>query len=110
MVDRGKFEELNVRLLAISGGNPFAQKMFASSLHLSYPILSDHPDLKVIQDYGVLKRVLEAKQRVAQGAYFLVDKHGMIRGKWIRPPGDIFPNDALLQAAYELGSDPGVER
>ena len=110
MVDSSKFDALHVQLLAISGGNPFSQKMFAASLHLSYPLLSDHPDLTVIQEYGVLKRVVEDKQRVAQGAYFLVDKHGTIRGKWIRPPGDIFPSDELLQAAHELESAPEVEQ
>jgi peroxiredoxin len=103
MVDHGSFEALHVQLLAISGSNPFSQKLFAASLHLRYPLLSDHPDLKVIQDYGVLNPLGEANHPVAQGAYFLVDKHGIIRGKWIRPPGDVFPNDALLQAARALG-------
>ncbi len=103
MVDHGKFEALHVQLLAISASNPFSQKLFAASLHLLYPLLSDHPDFKVIQDYGVLNLHGETNHPVAKGAYFLIDKHGMIRGKWIRPPGEVFPNDELLQAAHELG-------
>lgn len=102
MVDQDTFDAIQVQLLAISGGNPFAQQMFAASLHLSYPLLSDHPDLTVIEAYGVLNPIAEANQRVARAAYFLVDKQGIIRGKWLRPPGDIFPNDAILQAAHEL--------
>jgi hypothetical protein len=38
---------------------------------------------------------------VSRGAYFLIDKQGIIRGKWINPPGEVFPNDTLLQAAHE---------
>ena len=102
MVDHDKFSALDVHILAISSNNSFSQKMFATSLQLSYPLLSDHPDLKIIEHYGVLKRIGEAKQPVAQGAYFLVDKQGIIRGKWIRAPGEVFPNEALLQSAHEI--------
>ena len=102
MVDHGTFEALHVQLLAISANNPFSQQMFAASLHLPFPLVSDHPDLTVIQHYGVLKHLGEAHQPVARGAVFLVDKHGRIRGKWLRPPGDVFPNDELLEAAHAL--------
>jgi len=102
MVDHHTFEALQVQLLAISANNPFSQQMFAASLHLPFPLISDHPDLKVIQHYGVLQHLGEAHVPVAQGAVFLVDKHGILRGKWIRPPGDVFPNDALLEAAHAI--------
>lgn len=102
MADYGTFEALNVQLLAISANNPFSQQMFATSLHLPFPLASDHPDLRVIQYYGVLKHLGEAHVPVARGAVFLVDKHGMIRGKWLRPPGDVFPNDELLEAARTI--------
>ena len=51
MADYDAFEKLNIQLLAISSSNPFSQKMFAASLKLPYPLLSDHPDLEVIQRY-----------------------------------------------------------
>jgi len=102
MVDHSKFDALNVQLLAISANNPFSQQMFAASLHLPFPLVSDHPDLKVIQHYDVLQHLGEAHVPVARGAVFLVDKHGILRGKWIRPPGDVFPNDALLEAAHAI--------
>jgi peroxiredoxin len=103
MIDHGRFDALQVQLLAISANNPFSQQMFAASLHLPFPLVSDHPDLTVIQRYGVLKHLGEANQPVARGAVFLVDKHGVIRGKWLRPPGDVFPNDELLEAVHGLG-------
>ena len=103
MVDHGTFAAFNIQLLGISANNPFSQHMFAASLHLPFPLASDHPDLKVIQRYGILQHVGEARQPVARGAVFLIDKHGIVRGKWVRPAGEVFPNDALLQAAHELG-------
>jgi peroxiredoxin len=54
MVDHRKFEKLDVQILAISGMNTFSQKMFAASLKLPYPLLSDYPDLKMIQHYNLL--------------------------------------------------------
>ena len=38
MVDHSKFEKLDIQLLGISGNNPFSQKMFATSMGLSYPL------------------------------------------------------------------------
>lgn len=83
MVDYDKFEALNVQVLAIGASNPFSQKTFAASLKLPYPLLSDYPDLEVIRKYGVLKYIGEAKRPVARGSYFLIDKQGVVRGKWM---------------------------
>ena len=101
MAEQGAFEHLNIQLVAISANNPFSQKTFAASLALSYPLLSDHPDLSVIQRYEVVQHIGQAKQPVARGAFFLIDQHGIIRGKWINPPGEVFPNETLLKAAHE---------
>ena len=101
MADYSKFERQKIQLLGISSNNSFSQKMFATSMGLSYPLLSDHPDLGVTHRYDMLKRIGKAKQPVARGAYFLIDQQGIIRGKWINPPGEVFPNDTLLQAAHE---------
>ncbi len=88
--------------VGIGASNPFSQKTFAASLKLSYPLLSDHPNQKVIQAYGVQKRIGNAERPVAKGSFFLVGKDGIIRGKWLPPAGELFPNDALLDAAQEL--------
>ena len=103
MVDYRTFEHLNVQVLAISHNTIFSQKMFAASLELPYPLLSDHPDMTVIQRYNVLTHIGTVHHPVARGAYFLIDKHGIVRGKWIKKPGEVFPNAPLLQAAQELG-------
>lgn len=102
MVDYPIFESLDVQVLAVSISTVFSQKMFAMSLDLPYPLLSDHPDGAVIQGYNVLTHVGNLHQPVAQGAYFLIDKQGIVRGKWIKQPGEVFPNAPLTQAAREL--------
>jgi peroxiredoxin len=102
MVDHSQFEKLDVQILAISGMNTFSQKMFAASLKLPYPLLSAYPDLKMIQHYDLLTHIGDARQPVARGSYLLIDKQGIIRGKWLKPPGEVFPNDILLQAAHEI--------
>jgi peroxiredoxin len=61
---------LHAQLLGISASNPFSQKTFADSLKLSYPLLSDYPDLEVIRQYGMLQHVGEAKRPMAKGAFF----------------------------------------
>jgi peroxiredoxin len=101
MAEQGAFDHLNIQLVAISANNPFSQKTFAASLALSYPLLSDYPDLSVIQRYDVIKHLGQAKQPVARGAFFLIDQQGIIRGKWLGTPGEVFPNEALLKAAHE---------
>ena len=102
MVEYATFDKLNIQLLAISGNNLFSQKMFAASLDLAYPLLSDYPNLTVIQQYGVLTHLGALHNPVAEGTYILIDKRGVIRGKWIKPRGVVFPNEPLLEAAQDL--------
>ena len=104
MVAYDQFEDLGVQVLAISGMNTFSQKMFAASLGLPFPLLSDYPDLKVIRQYDLLTHVGAERQPVARGAYPLIDQDGVIRGKWLKPPGEVFPNDVLLNTAHDIAA------
>ena len=102
MADYSQFAKRDIQVLGISSNNPFSQKIFATSMGLLYPLLSDYPDLSVIQRYQMVKRIGEAGQPVARGAYFLIDKTGVIRGLWMNPPGEVFPSDTILNAAHAL--------
>jgi thioredoxin-dependent peroxiredoxin len=106
--DYSKFQHLNVQVIAINADNPFSQKAFADSLKLPYPLLSDL-GLKVARAYGVLYGLTGAKVDypgneglLAGRAFFLVDQHGIVRGKWIGEDLAAFPNDVLLKAAQEV--------
>jgi peroxiredoxin len=102
MVDYSKFEELNVKIVGIGATNPFSQKTYADSLKLPYPLLSDYPDLKVIRRYGVLTRIGEVNRPVARGMYFLIDKEGIVRGRWPNPPEQVVPSEPFLEKAREI--------
>jgi hypothetical protein len=65
--------------------------------------------LKTIRAYGVVYGETGAKVdypewkgRGAGRAFFLVDKEGIVRGKWIGEDMAVFPNEPLLKAAQEL--------
>jgi peroxiredoxin len=103
-VDYDKFHELNVQVLALSANNLFSQQTFADSLQLPYPLLSDYPDLKVIRDYGVLQYyVVDPSRLTARRAFFLIDKEGIVQGKWLpEKQAVLFASDPILQRAREL--------
>ena len=113
-VDHGTFRDLNVQVLGISADHPFAQKTFAESLQLPYPLLSDFPDLQVIRNYGVLwplqigpKKdgdvVIEHRPNTAaRRAFFLVDQQGIVRGKWLVENNAFFPSEGMLKVAREI--------
>jgi peroxiredoxin len=106
--DYRQFQALNIQVLGISVQNPFAQKLQADSLQLPYPLLSDM-DLKVAKAYGAVYGSTGAKVEspnfVGQGAgrvLFLIDKHGVVRGKWIGEDSAVFPNEVLLKDAQQV--------
>jgi peroxiredoxin len=102
--DYSKFNELNVQILGISSNNPFSQKTFADSLKLPYPLLSDFPDLKIIRSYGGLNPQWDST--TAQRYFFLIDRQGIVRGKWPGKVDEVFPSEPILKAARELAKKP----
>ena len=103
-----------MQILGISADHTFAQKMFAESLQLPYPLLSDSPDLEVIRNYGVLwphqigpKKdgdvVIDHRPNTAaRRSFFLVDQQGIVRGKWLIANNAVFPSVDILKVAREL--------
>ena len=103
--DYHKFQALNVQILGISTNHPFSQKTFAESLQLPYPLLSDFPEMKVAQQYGGLSRnSTYAKFGIAERAFFLIDKEGIVRQQWLVQGGEdiVFSSEPLLKAAQEI--------
>jgi peroxiredoxin len=98
-VDYSKFQDLNVQILGISANSPFSQKTFADSLKLPYPLLSDFPDLKVIQQYTGLQ---DLKVTAARRAFFLLDQQGVIRGRWFGEALAVLPSEPILDKAREI--------
>jgi peroxiredoxin len=91
--------------MGISANATFSQKAFADYLKLNFPLLSDSPDLKTIEAYGVLS----AAQRVAQRSYFIVDKKGVLRYKKVLGKGEsLVPNEKLIEELKQIHGKPDV--
>lgn len=89
-----------MQILGISSNNPFSQKTFADSLKLPYPLLSDFPNLKVIRSYGGLNTQWDST--TAQRYFFLIDRQGIVRGKWPGKVDQVFPSEPILKIAKEI--------
>jgi peroxiredoxin len=102
--DYSTFQELNVLVLGISANTAFSQKTFADSLNLEHPLLSDHPDLKVIRSYGVLQHyVVEPSRLTARRAFFLIDQEGIVQGRWLpEKQAELFPSEPILDRVREM--------
>ena len=70
---------MGVQILAVSSSNTFSQQVFAESLKLPFPLLSDSPDRNTIRAYGVLNE----RGMFATRTFFLIDPEGTIRKKWV---------------------------
>jgi peroxiredoxin len=91
-----------VQILGISADNPFAQKAFADSLALPYPLISDAPDMQVTHSYGVVQQIGTPGRSYPQRSFFLIDQQGIVRGKWLGENQEVFASDPILKAAREL--------
>jgi peroxiredoxin len=91
---------LGVQILGISADNAFAQKTFADSLQLPYPLLSDFPERRVMRSYGVLNE----KWMTANRSFFLIDPQGILRKKWIieNPTTTVVYSAPLLKEIEEI--------
>lgn len=66
---------------------------------MNFPLVSDAPNLKTIDAYGVLI----PDRKLAQRSYFIVDKQGVIRYKKILAPKEpLVSNEALLEEVKKL--------
>ena len=118
MVDFEAFKDIDIEILGISVDDAFSQKTFADSLGLPFPILSD-TDATVTHLYGAAKLIprgadmapvmlpgkgvrMTQDRVIASQAFFLIDKQGIVRGRWL--PGDRNPmaSDEILQMARSL--------
>ena len=96
-------QALDIQVLAISADEPFAQMTFALSLKSPFPFLSDHPELQVIHRYaGVQPHPSDPTRQVARRTLFLIDKQGIVRGKWQGEMEEMLPADEVMKVAQDI--------
>lgn len=90
---------MDAEIVGISANVTFSQRAFADFLKLNFPLLSDAPDGKTMQAYGIYN----ADRRLAQRSYFIVDKQGTIRYMKVLKQGEpLVSNDELLAELQKL--------
>ena len=89
--DLGKLNGLNAQVLGISVDSKYSHKEFAQKLGLNFPLLSDFGK-EVCSLYGTLR-----KEGFSERAYFIIDKQGIVRFKYLMPnPGERLENEQLI--------------
>ena len=97
--DYSKFAAVNAEIVAVSMNHPLSQKAFSDFLKLNFPLLTDFPDGKTSQAYGVFN----ADRRLAMRSYFIVDKQGVLRYKKVLAPKEpLVENEALIAEVKKL--------
>ena len=97
--DQPKFTAADTEIIGVSMNHPFSQKAFSDFLKLNFPLVSDFPDGKTTQAYGVFN----AERRLAERSYFIVDKQGVIRYKKVLAPKEpLVENETLIAAVKKL--------
>ena len=85
--------------MGISLNVAFSQKAFADFLKLNFLLVSDFPDGKAAQAYGVFN----AERKLAQRSYFIVDKQGVIRYKKVLAPKEpLVSNETLIEEVKKI--------
>ena len=98
-----KFEAANAQVLGVSVDLDPANKAFAETNSLSFPLLSD-TERVAAEAYGVLYNDPEDKIffRRAKRSWFVIDKEGIILYAKSTDPGDFDKIEEVLQALSKL--------
>jgi glutaredoxin-dependent peroxiredoxin len=96
-LDLPKFESLDTQVLGVSVDHIGAQKAFAETLGLTYPLLDDF-SRDIVQKYGVMDDDPKSPFfRYAKRAYVIIDKEGTLRYKQIMDhPGHLLDSAEIL--------------
>lgn len=102
-------EAAHAQVLGVSVDWHGANQAWAKEMGITYPLLSDL-SRAVPRAYGVLydqpKMVEEPKQLPlylrAKGAWFVIDKSGVVRAMKTVPAGELIAPEEILQALRQL--------
>jgi len=95
--DLSKLNNLSAQVLGISVDSKYCHKEFAKQLKLNFPLLSDF-NKEVCKLYGTLRQ-----EGFSERAYFIIDKSGIVKFKYIMPtPGERLENQQLIAELKNL--------
>ena len=95
--DISDLKYLSAQVLGISVDSHYAHKAFHDKLKLDFPLLADFGK-EVCKLYGTLR-----PEGFSNRAYFIIDKHGVIKFKKIMPtPPEMLENSVLIEELKKL--------
>jgi|SRR5919106_3631718 peroxiredoxin len=103
--DQARLAALDAQVLGVSVDSTPTHEAWAKSLGgLSYPLLSDfYPHGEVASRYGVFRGEEPPRPGVCDRAVFVIDKQGVIRGKWVSPVlSEIPPSEEIFACLERL--------
>jgi peroxiredoxin len=102
-LDLPKYESLDTQVLGVSVDVLGALRAFAEKLGLTYPLLSDF-SRDTVKKYGVMyDDPNSARFRMAQRAYVVIDKQGIIRYKHIMPDaGHLLDSEEIFSVVQRV--------
>ena len=102
-MDLPKYESLDTQVLGVSVDVLGALRAFAEKLGLTYPLLSDF-SRDTVKKYGVMyDDPNSAYFRMAQRAYVVIDKQGIIRYKHImQDAGHILDSEDIFNTVRNI--------
>jgi glutaredoxin-dependent peroxiredoxin len=102
-LDLPKYESLDTQVLGVSVDVLGALRAFAEKLGLTYPLLSDF-SRDTVKKYGVMYDDPNSPRfRMAQRAYVVIDKQGIIRYKHIMPDaGHLLDSEEIFSVVQRV--------
>ena len=100
-----EYEDLDAKVIGISGDNPFAQAAWADKEGITIPLLSDY-EHAVAKAYGVayeqfLPEVNLIMGGVAKRSAFVIDKSGVVRYAEVKDHPKDLPDFGAVKAALK---------
>jgi len=100
-----KLGSLKAQVIGVSVNDPFANKAFAQTNMLQFPLLSDY-NKEAIKMYGIELHDFAGLKgyTVAKRSVFVIDRQGIVRYVWISDDHRVEPNyDEIEKALSQLG-------
>jgi peroxiredoxin len=100
-----RLSSLKAQVIGISVNDPFANKAFAQTNMIQFPLLSDY-DRGVIRTFGIELHDFAGLKgySVARRSVFVIDKEGIVRYVWMSEDPHVEPNyEEVEKALSQLG-------
>ena len=95
-----EFEELGVKVLAISVDSIFSHHAWAEKLGITFPLLSDF-NREVVRLYDVIHEEILGLKGIAKRSVFVLDREGTVKYRWVSEDPAQLPNIEEIKANLE---------